>query len=229
MIRILLWDVDGTLLNFERSEDYSLRKCLAEIGITADDAMIARYSEINTRYWKALERGEISRERVREGRFEEFFEREGLHCPDIPAFNLAYQTYLGEVFFPNDSAVDLVRSLRGRLKQYAVTNGSAVAQYGKLRLSGLGQLLDGVFISEELGVEKPDPAFFRKVFSAIGDPDPESCVIIGDSLTSDMLGGNRAGIRCWWYNPDGKDCPPEITVHQQLRDLNQVYGLLEQG
>ena len=228
MVSTLLWDVDGTLLNFEKSEDYSLRKCLADIGVTADSAMVARYSEINTRYWKALERGEISRERVREGRFEEFFAREGIVCADIPAFNIAYQTRLGEVYFPNDGAPELVRALRGRVRQYAVTNGSALAQHAKLRLSGLGSLLDGVFISEELGTEKPDPEFFRKVFAAIPEAEPEHTVIVGDSLTSDMLGGNRAGIRCWWYNPENKACPPEITVHRQLRSLNEIPALLEQ-
>lgn len=228
MVSTLLWDVDGTLLNFEKSEDYSLRKCLADIGVTADSAMVARYSEINTRYWKALERGEISRERVREGRFEEFFAREGIDCRDIPAFNIAYQTRLGEVYFPNDGALELVAKLRSRLRQYAVTNGSALAQHGKLRLSGLAQLLDGVFISEELGVEKPDPEFFRKVFAALPEAVPEHTVIVGDSLTSDMLGGMRAGIRCWWYNPEGKACPPEITVQHQLRDLNEIPALLEQ-
>lgn len=227
MISILLWDVDGTLLNFLKSEDWALRKCLAALGVAADDGMIARYSAVNQRHWQALERGEISRQQVMHGRFAEFFRVEGIACGDIPAFNLDYQTALGQVFFPNDDALALVRRLRGRVRQYAVTNGSGRAQWAKLRLSGLDTLLDGVFISEEVGAEKPDAAFFEAVLRAIGPVDKAETVIVGDSLTSDMLGGVRAGLRCWWYCPDAAAGSTPLPIERTLRDLREVEALLD--
>ncbi|MBR4727941.1 MAG: HAD-IA family hydrolase, partial [Clostridia bacterium] len=113
---------------------------------------------------------------------------------------------------------EAVVSLRGRVKQYAVSNGMRTAQRRKLKNSGLDALLDGVFISEDVGVEKPDPAFFDYVFEHIAESRDET-VIIGDSLTSDMLGGNNAGIRCWWYNPLGKPAGG-LRIDREIRDLS---------
>ena len=64
--------------------------------------------------------------------------------------------------------------------------------------------MDGVFISEEMGTQKPAPEFFEKVFAALEWPDKEKCIILGDSQSSDMLGGKNAGIATCWYNPKGE-------------------------
>jgi 2-haloacid dehalogenase len=226
MIKTILWDVDGTLLNFDKSEYYALNKCLTNIGVTSDDEMIRRYAAINLACWKRLERNEISRDEVLLGRFRDFFKNEGIVCKDAAAFNDAYQYALGEVFYPNDDSVELLKRLRGRVKQYAVTNGSALAQRNKLENSGLALLLDGIFISEAVGVEKPNIEYFEAVFNAIGPVDKSETVIIGDSLTSDIKGGNNAGILCWWYNPKGKENGSGLTVHREIRDLREVEGLI---
>lgn len=222
MIKTILWDVDGTLLNFNKSEHYALSKCLRNTGVIANDEMIERYSAINLAYWKRLERNEVTRDEVLLGRFKDFFRSEGIECTDIAAFNEAYQYALGEVFFPNDDSVELVKSLRAKVRQYAVTNGSAVAQRNKLKISGLDKLMDGIFISEDVGIEKPNIGYFKAVFKAIGPVNKSETVIIGDSLTSDIKGGNNAGIVCWWYNPEGKINSSGLTVHLEIRDLHEV-------
>ncbi len=227
MIKTILWDVDGTLLNFEKSEHYALTKCLKNIGVAANDEMIRRYSDINLSYWKRLERNEVTRDEVLLGRFRTFFESEKISCADIPAFNEAYQLALGEVFFPNDDSVELCKRLRQKgIRQYAVTNGSLVAQRNKLDKSGLAQLMDGIFISEDAGVEKPNIEYFDYVFKAIGSVKKDETVIIGDSLTSDIRGGSNAGILCWWYNPEGRLNDTGLTVHREIKDLREVEKLL---
>ena len=226
MIKTILWDVDGTLLNFDKSEHYALNKCLKDIGVTSDDEMIKRYAAINLAYWKRLERNEISRDEVLLGRFREFFKSEGIGFNDVAAFNDSYQYALGEVFFPNDDSVELLKRLRGKVKQYAVTNGSALAQRNKLENSGLALLVDGIFISEDVGIEKPNIEYFEVVFKAIGPVDKSETVIIGDSLTSDIKGGNNAGIICWWYNPESKVNRSGVTVHREIRDLREVESLI---
>ena len=80
------------------------------------------------------------------------------------------------------------------MKLYAVTNGDTMTQEARLRTSGLGAYFDGVFISEQMGCKKPEPAFFDQVFAAIGPVNKKDCLLLGDSLTSDMQGGRNAGV-----------------------------------
>ena len=154
MITTILWDVDGTLLDFLAAEKAAIRTLFAEFGFgECTDEAIARYSKINRRYWEKLENGELTKPEVLVGRFREFFETEGLDVTAAPAFNERYQVCLGDTIVFRDDSYEIVKSLRGRVKQYVVSNGTVLAQTKKLRLSGLGELMDGIFLSEELGAE----------------------------------------------------------------------------
>ena len=127
----------------------------------------------------------------------------------------------------NDGADEIVRKLRGRVRQYAVTNGTLTAQRRKLANSGLDALLDGVFISEQVGAEKPGRAFFDAVFAAVAPCAPEEMLIVGDSLTSDMQGGNNAGIPCCWYAPEGGEAPEGLRLDYIIRDLHEVIEIVD--
>ncbi|MBQ8894892.1 MAG: YjjG family noncanonical pyrimidine nucleotidase [Clostridia bacterium] len=224
-MKAILWDIDGTLLNFLKSEEYGIRACFQKFGLgECTDAMMERYSRINRKWWEKLERGEITKQEVLEGRFREFFALEGIGFQQIREFNDAYQFHLGDKAFFHAGGEETVKALHGRFLQYAVTNGTALAQERKLQKSGLDQLLDGIFISEKLGFEKPDIRFFEAVFAAI-PAKPEECVIIGDSLTSDMQGGINAGIAHWWYNPAGAE--PDRPVDRIIAHLSEVTTWLK--
>ena len=228
MIKVILWDIDGTLLSFKLAERAAIRACFAEFGLgELTDDMLTRYSAINASYWKRLELGELTKPQVLRGRFEEFFAAYGRNTDCVDDFNARYQVRLGETVVFNDNGKELVQRLRGRVKQFAVTNGTLVAQQGKLKNSGLDQLLDDVFISDVVGVEKPGIGFFGAVFAAIGDYDKDEVLIVGDSLTSDMQGGNNAGILCGWYNPTGEPVPEGLRIDYDIRDLNAVEMILE--
>lgn len=228
MIQAILWDVDATLLDFHAAERTAILKLFRQFHLgECSDAMLQRYAKINRGYWERLEKGELTRDQVLVGRFQEFFEKEGLDVSAAPAFNEAYQQALGDTIVYCDDSYQIIDSLRGKVKQYVVSNGTIVAQEKKLRLSGLGALMDGIFLSEELGVEKPNKAFFDKVFEEIGDIDRDAMLIVGDSLTSDIRGGNNAGIRTCWYNP-GHEVPIEgVHVDYEIADLHEVYDLLK--
>lgn len=227
MIKVILWDIDGTLLNFEAAENYAIRKCfeIFDMGNCTDE-MIVRYSVINKKYWERLERGEISKTEVLVGRYREFFEKEGLPVENAEAFNTEYQIRLGDTAFFYDNAYELVKKLKAQVKQYAVTNGTLVAQERKLKKSGLDKLLDGVFISDVLGVEKPNIGFFDKVFAEIGAYEKDEVLIVGDSLTSDIQGGNNAGIRCCWYNPKQSADAGNRRIDYEIRDLWEVEKII---
>lgn len=228
MIKVLLWDIDGTLLNFVKAEYYAVKKCFSIFNLgECTDEMIARYSEINTKYWERLERGEVTKAEVLSGRFREFFEKENIIFSDIDAFNKEYQLRLGDKVFFNDNGYDIVSGLKGRVMQYAVTNGTYRAQKRKLETSGLKELFDDVFISDLVGFEKPSIEFFRHVEEKIGHYEKDEVMIIGDSLTGDMQGGNNAGILCCWYNPDRKPGSPAVKIDYEIRDLNEIPGIIQ--
>ena len=230
MIKVLLWDVDGTLLNFRESEKYSIRKCFSLFGLgDCPDAMLTRYSAINKKYWESLERGEITKREVLHDRFVEFFEKENIVFREVDAFNNEYQMSLGDRVFFNDDSYELVRDLKPFVKQYAVTNGTLVAQERKLARSGFDRLLDGVFISEQLGVEKPNPSFFDAVREKIGSFRNEEVMIVGDSLTSDMRGGFNSGIVCCWYNPYGNENHSGLDPRYEIKNLQQLREILGVG
>ena len=225
MIQTILWDVDATLLDFHAAEKAAIHKLFQQFHLgECSEAMLQR---INRGYWERLEKGELTRDQVLVGRFQEFFEKEKLDVSVAPAFNEAYQSALGDTIVYRDDSYQIIESLQGKVKQYVVSNGTIVAQEKKLRLSGLGALMDGVFLSEELGVEKPNKEFFDKVFAQIGYLDRETVLIVGDSLTSDIRGGNNAGIRTCWYNPGHAALLEDVHIDYEITDLHEVYDLLK--
>ena len=128
---------------------------------------------------------------------------------------------------PMDSLQQRLQKLGKDYKQYAVTNGSKVAQSGKLKNSGLDKVFDGVFISEDLGYDKPSLEYFDLVFENIGSKNKDEYILIGDSLTSDMLGSNNAGIRNIWYNPAGLANDLGIRIDYTIHQLNKVVDILD--
>ena len=228
MIKALLWDVDGTLLDFKAAESAAIRRLFGEFSLgECTDEMIRRYSAINEEFWHRLERNEITKQQVLIGRYEQFFAEIGVPVSLAVEFNRRYQVRLGDTIVLRDDSYSIVKSLRGRVRQYVVSNGTVIAQSRKLEGSGLGEMMDGVFLSEALGVEKPNKAFFDAVMDRICPEAPEEVMIVGDSLTSDIRGGNNAGIKTCWYNPEGKTAPDEYKIDYVIADLHEIDSLLK--
>ena len=228
MIKTVLWDVDGTLLDFGAAERAAIRTLFKEFGFgECTDDMLSRYSEINAGFWLMLERGEISKPRLLVERMERFFGEYGIDKSTAPRFNERYQSALGDTIVYLDDSINVVKALKGRVSQYAVSNGTVAAQTKKLELSKLGGLMDGVFLSEKLGAEKPDSRFFEKVLSEIREGDLSEVIIVGDSLTSDILGGMNAGIKTCWYDPGRKPVPEGYRVDHVISDLHELAEILD--
>ena len=227
MITTILWDMDDTLLDFHAAERVAIRSLFQrfELGECTDE-MLQKYSEINRTYWERLERGELTKPQILVGRFQKFFASEGIDTEIAPEFNEAYQISLGDTIVYRDDSFNIIKSLRGKVKQYVVSNGTIVAQTKKLRLSGFGELMEGVFLSEQLGVEKPNVEFFEKVFHEIGMTDKAEVMIVGDSLSSDIRGGNNAGIGTCWYNPAKKAAAGDLRIDYEISDLHEIYEIL---
>lgn len=219
---IIFWDVDGTLLNFLKSEHFALTDTLNKYGLPANDEIVEVYSKINEECWKKLELGEVTKSWVLVHRFEELFEYLHVTDVDVKAFQNHYQYMLGSVFYFQDDSKELLSRLRGEFKQYIVTNGVESTQRRKLKLSGIEELVDDIFISECIGYEKPNPLFFegcmRQIEKKSGSiPDKSRILIIGDSLTSDMKGGNQFGIHCCYYKKGG-----ELKAGSRENEKNKI-------
>lgn len=225
MIKVILWDIDNTLLNFDAQEKNALIKCfnLFNLG-EISQRMIVRYNQINISFWEKLERKEISRDELLVKRFDDFFKEFNINC-NSEKFNKAYQEELGETIVFNDNSYEIIKKLQSKVKQYAVTNGSLIAQKKKLHKSGLINLFDGVFISEIIHFDKPNIEFFNYVFSKIEKFNRSEILIVGDSLTSDMQGGINAKIKTCWYNPNMK--VTNLEIDYQIKNLQEIYNLLD--
>lgn len=232
MIRVILWDIDSTLLSFSKAEVAAFSKEFLEFGLGEfTEELRKEYTVINRRRWQALERGEMTKPEVTVGRFVEFFGNLGIDTSIAPAFDRRYQELLGDFIYFNDDAYEIVKDLKGKVLQCAASNGTKRAQTGKLKNSGLGELFDLVFISEDVGAEKPAKAFFDKaladVEALIGAFALDEVLMVGDSLTSDIKGANNAGIKACWYNPEGMVCDKDVQIDYEIKDLHEVYHLLK--
>ena len=229
---ILFWDIDGTLMDFKRAEAQALSQSLEEVGVRPTMELITEYSGINISYWKRLETGELTKEEVLVGRFVEFLGKRKIQA-DAKKFLMSYEEHLSHAWFIQDDSLELCKKLRSDgFRQYVVTNGWVDVQKTKLRESGFDKVLDGSFISDELGVPKPKKEFFEACFEQIfGTKTPEPSelnrvLIIGDSLTSDMKGGVNAGIDCCWYRPFGEVNTEKLPLTYEIENLWQILEIL---
>lgn len=222
---VLLFDVDGTLLNFDAAERDGIEGLLKHFKVPVTEENVHKYHVTNKRYWEMLERGEITRDQVLSLRFEEYFGDFGIQVDGMDVDKL-YREYLNASAVLIDGAIDLLESLKSRYPLYIVTNGVAATQYNRLAKSGLDKYFDGIFISEEAGAQKPQKEFFEYCFAKMGRRDVENMLIIGDSLTSDMRGGNNAGIDAMWYNPHGAENATDVHVEYVVGTLGEIKEML---
>jgi 2-haloacid dehalogenase len=224
---VILWDVDGTLLDFLYSQKYAISKCLNEIGISPTEELVSRYSAINDGWWKRLEKGEVTKQELLTGRFLDLFAEYGIDCRDVETFRLHYQEYLGSVYRYIDNSLEVCKALKGKCRQFVVTNGVTKTQMAKLSAAGFCEIMEDVFISEQLGAPKPQKRFFDKVLERIPQVPQERILIVGDSLSSDIRGGNRAGIKTCWYNPENLQNETDAETDFIIRNLREVLLIVE--
>jgi len=217
----ILIDADDTILDFHTNEQESLRKTFHAYGLEYNDEVYAVYHRHNIALWKAFEEGKISKEEILQRRFRNTFDELNYH--HVPStFEEDFQEQLAQGGYMLPHAYDVIVELSKRADVYIVTNGVASTQSSRLDKSGLMPYLKGVFISEEIGYQKPHREYFMYIKEKIGYTD-ESTIIIGDSLSSDIQGGINANIDTCWYDPYYKENTKPCTyVIHDIRELLEI-------
>lgn len=223
--RVILFDADNTLLDFNRSEAEAFLQLLEHYGFAPDPSYVKEYHQINAQCWEAFEEGRMEKSEVLTTRFERFFknhnrQEDGKEAEEYYRIHLEKGSHVIAGTFP------VLDYLKERYSLYIVTNGVARTQHIRLRDSGLAPYFKKVFISEEAGSQKPQKEFFDYVFTHLPDAKPEDMLLVGDSLTSDMKGGVNAGIDTCWYNPSGAENKKNLPITMEIRSLEELKGIL---
>lgn len=223
---IVLLDADNTLFDFDAAEHTALARALEERGYPATPESEALYLQYNLALWAAFDRGEVKLDFLLVERFRQLSAALG-GSDDPVAFNRDYLTYLGEDATLIPGALELCQSLVGAGCRLALaTNGVARVQWARLKASPIALLLEEVFISEELGVQKPQTAFFQCALARMGATDLRRTVMVGDGLQSDIRGGIGSGMDTIWYNPKGLPPQPDVTPTYTAAALAEVRRLI---
>lgn len=226
MKKIVLLDIDDTILDFKACERNAIIKTMEEYGITPSEELIDKYAVINKRLWEKFEKKEISKPELLKVRFVEFFGPLGIK-EDGGIINTKYLDYLSNEVFFVENAVELCTYLHKHCKVYVITNAVKRVQTNRLKMANLNQYFDEVFISEEVGFQKPDVRFFEYVYEKIGRPDKDDIIILGDSKTSDIMGGINFGIDTCWFNRFNKKVHPEIEPTYEINNLLSFINIIE--
>lgn len=201
MKTLFLLDVDDTLLDFHRAEREQVMETLRSHGIPADEGTAARFHEINDGLWKKLERGETTRARLVVERFEILLSELGVQG-DAQALSRSFFEGMPGRAYAFDGAADFLRRLAARGRVYAVTNGSKALQRRRICAAGLTPFFTDIFISEEVGCNKPSAAYADYVLAHIPAFSRAAAVYLGDSLTSDMVCAQAMGVDFILYRPE---------------------------
>ncbi|MGM0432300.1 MAG: YjjG family noncanonical pyrimidine nucleotidase [Spirochaetota bacterium] len=191
--KLLILDADGTLFDYQTAQRYALGQLCRDLELPFSDELLAAFREANDSVWEAFERKEISSEELKSERFSRFAERMSLQL-DAKQASRGYLQYLGTAGFLFDGALELLSALKEHYQLALLTNGLAATQRGRLQAAGIEDYFHPVVISEEAGVQKPDPSIFSYLLEQAHIDDRNQTLMIGDSLTSDIAGGNASGI-----------------------------------
>ena len=226
MYEFLFLDLDDTILDFKKAEFIALSKTLTSLGIEPTAAVLERYHTINIAHWQRLERGELTRDQVLLGRFEVLFRQLGLTAsPEACAAGYEHNLGIGHYFLPG--AEEAVKRLHQRCRLFLASNGTAAVQDSRLTSAGLYPYFEKVFVSQEVGADKPSRDYFSRCFAQIPGFDPAKAMIVGDSLTSDILGGKNAGIATCWVNTRSLPPDPAIRPDYEIPALSRLEALLD--
>ncbi len=223
---IFLVDADDTILDFHASSVLALQDACLACGIAWKKEYATIFKQVNDSLWEALERKELTREKLIQDRFPLYLSALGVQA-DAEMFNEQYLHSLATKPIYVEGAESFLALLRPLGRIYVVTNGTEKIQRSRFAISGLNERIDGVFVSQVVGYDKPAKEYTKYVVEHIEDFSVERALWIGDSLTSDIRSANEAGITSVWFNPQGKTQEGKAKPDYVVKSLTEISQLLQ--
>ena len=223
--KTLLFDVDDTLLDFQLTEEKALQALFQEEELTLTDEIEATYKKINSQLWREFEQGKTDKKTVTDTRFSLLFTQLNKNV-DGKKMGEQYRYHLSQGHDLLGNSKEIIERLQPDYDLYIVTNGVAKTQYQRLNDSKMTTFFNDIFVSEEVGYQKPMKEYFDYVFERIPSFDREKTLIIGDSLASDIKGGNVANIETLWLNPSKQPATLDIQPTYEISRLDEIFNVL---
>ncbi len=221
----LLFDADNTLFDFDRANRVAFEATCKAVGLTCSDELLRRYEAHNNACWTMFDRGEASKEFIVVERFRRFFAELGLDA-DPELANHTHLSTLATCSFPMAHSVEVCKRLAETHRLFLVTNAVASVQRGRLARAEIKPYLEAAFISEEAGAQKPTREYFDYVFAHIDGITRDNCLVVGDSLTSDIQGAVNYGLPSCWFNPKHIKRPNGLRIDYEIADLRELYDIV---
>ncbi|HEX3037678.1 MAG TPA: YjjG family noncanonical pyrimidine nucleotidase [Oscillospiraceae bacterium] len=226
---LILFDADNTLFDFNKAQEHALKTAIAstleKYHIPYSDEILHKYEKINQDLWDKYELGFVTKDQLQVKRFSDLFDI--LHVEeDAVHFNTQYMTALSKGSCLLDGAQELCETLSRSCKLALVTNGVSKTQHKRFENSTIKDYFTDIFVSEDAGFQKPRKEYFDYVFEHLGTIEKERMIIVGDSLSSDMKGGNNAGITTCWFNPHSLSNNSDAVCDYEVHKLSEVIPIV---
>ncbi|MGE4453166.1 MAG: YjjG family noncanonical pyrimidine nucleotidase [Sphaerochaeta sp.] len=227
MYRYLFFDADGTLFDFHQAEHQAFWSMAEILGLALKITHEKLYISCNAEVWKQFEKGEVTIDELKSKRFASFSSASGIPLDPAQASKI-YQQELAKQGILYDETITVLETLKERgYTIFLATNGIAEVQRGRIAVSQTSHYFEGIFISEEIGYQKPDPRFFSHMLQATGLTEQKhASLMIGDSLSSDIAGGNASGIDTLWLNKERRELISGIYPTYSKTSLHEVLDFL---
>jgi putative hydrolase of the HAD superfamily/5'-nucleotidase len=217
----VLFDADETLFRFDILAGMTRMFKNYGVNFTKDDYI--HYQKTNKQLWVDYQNGVISADYLQVTRFNEWSAKLNVSAKEL---NDAFLDAMAQICEPLPGAIELLNKLKPHARLGIITNGFARLQTVRLEHTGLKDMFEWLVISELVGIAKPNKAIFEHTFELMSNPNKSQILMVGDTASSDILGGNNVGIDTCWLQHPGEQLPEGITPTYTITKLEQLQPIL---
>ncbi len=221
----IFMDADNTIFDFPVCEYNALKNTVEKYGLDFNDYVYKSFSAINDRLWKEFELNKTTRSELKIQRFRELIEKCFHGFGNVSELAGEYVVQLSKQGVLIDGAYEALKELSKVFDIYIITNGLKLVQRGRFARTNITSFIKKIYISEEIGYQKPMKEFFDYVLSDIKEKDTDKILVVGDSLTSDMQGGKNAGLTTCLYDPQNNTEMPDKLCDYRINSLFEIKDI----
>lgn len=225
MKKIILIDLDNTIIDFNECARHSIMGIFEDLGFHYDDNVFETFITENVKIWKRLERGEIDKPYLRANRWNIILGKLGIEY-DGTIIEERFENGVAKGAYPVEYAYELLEYLYSKYDLYVVSNGFRFVQESRVKIGKFDKYFKELFLSEDIGIQKPDIRFFNYCYEKIGCPPKEKLILIGDSLSADIQGGINFNVETIWFNKNNEPQNDTIKPTYTVNHLKEIENIL---